>query len=109
MQVRRRLRRLSVGGGHACALTSDGTAYCWGANNVGQLGDSTTTVRAAPTQVVGGLKFSAISAGYAHTCGKTLDGSVACWGLNVAGELGESTATALRLAPRFIVLGAQTP
>ena len=96
---------LSVGGGHACALTSDGTAYCWGANNVGQLGDSTTTSRAAPTRVVGGLKFSAISAGYAHTCGKTLDGSVACWGLNVAGELGESTATALRLAPRFIVLG----
>jgi hypothetical protein len=96
---------LSVGGGHACGLTSDGTAYCWGANNVGQLGDSTTTSRAAPSRVVGGLKFSAISAGYAHTCGKTLDGSVACWGLNVAGELGDSTATALRLAPRFIVLG----
>jgi len=96
---------LTVGGGHACALTSDGTAYCWGANNAGQLGDSTTTVRTTPTKVVGGLKFSSLSAGYAHTCGKTLDGSVACWGLNLAGELGEPIATALRLAPRFIVLG----
>lgn len=98
---------LSVGGGHACALTSDGTAYCWGANNVGQVGDSTTTVRTTPTKVVGGLKFSSVSAGYAHTCGKTLDGSVACWGLNAVGELGESTTTGLRLAPRFIVLGVK--
>jgi alpha-tubulin suppressor-like RCC1 family protein len=95
---------LSVGGAHACALTADGTAYCWGDNRAGQLGDSTTTYRAEPTAVAGTTKFSSISAGYLHTCARTTDGSVACWGLNSAGELGDSTTTG-RLTPRYLVLG----
>jgi alpha-tubulin suppressor-like RCC1 family protein len=96
---------LSVGGAHACALTSDGTAYCWGANNAGQLGDSTTTVRAAPTKVAGGYKFASIAAGDVHTCGRLLaDNTVLCWGLNRFGELGDDKA-AFRISPRYIVLG----
>jgi alpha-tubulin suppressor-like RCC1 family protein len=95
---------LSVGGAHACALAADGAAYCWGDNSLGQLGDSTTTNRAEPTPVKGGLKFQSISAGYQHTCARTSDGSVACWGSNRAGELGDTGATS-RLMPRYIVLG----
>jgi hypothetical protein len=95
---------LSVGGGHACALTADGTAYCWGDNRSGQLGDSSTTNRADPTPVAGGMKFKSVSAGYLHTCARTTDGSVACWGLNRAGELGDSTTTG-RTTPRYLVLG----
>jgi alpha-tubulin suppressor-like RCC1 family protein len=96
---------LSVGGTHACALTSDGTAYCWGGNNAGQLGDSTTTTRAAPTKVAGGFKFAQIAAGDVHTCGRLLaDNSVLCWGLNRFGELGDNKA-AFRISPRYIVLG----
>jgi alpha-tubulin suppressor-like RCC1 family protein len=95
---------LTVGGGHACAITADGTAWCWGDNRAGQLGDSTTTNRADPVKVAGGLKFKAITAGYEHTCAQTLDGSLACWGLNKAGELGDSTASS-RTVPRFLVMG----
>jgi len=95
---------LSVGGTHACALTADGTAYCWGGNNAGQVGDSTTTVRAAPTKVAGGFKFVSISAGDIHTCGRLVDNSVLCWGLNRFGELGDSKAS-FRVSPRYIVLG----
>ena len=95
---------LSVGGGHACALTADGTAYCWGDNRSGQLGDSSTTNRAEPTPVAGGMKFKSGSAGYLHTCARTTDGSVACWGLNRAGEIGDSTTTG-RTTPRYLVLG----
>jgi alpha-tubulin suppressor-like RCC1 family protein len=96
--------QITVGGGHACGLTADGTAYCWGDNRAGQLGDSTTVNRADPVPVAGGLKFKAISAGYAHTCAQTMDGSVACWGLNSVGELGDSV-TGPRLVPRYVVIG----
>jgi alpha-tubulin suppressor-like RCC1 family protein len=95
---------LSVGGLHACGLTADGSAYCWGNNTQGQLGDSTTVERQAPTAVATTMKFKSISAGYGHTCGATTDGSVACWGLNRAGELGDSI-TVTRTQPRFIVTG----
>jgi alpha-tubulin suppressor-like RCC1 family protein len=97
---------LSVGGGHACALTGDGTPYCWGANNGGQLGDSTVVHRAKPTPVNTTIKFSSISAGYAHTCGISTEGRAVCWGLNRAGELGDDK-TAFSLIPRYIVTGAQ--
>ena len=32
---------LAGGIGHTCAATNDGTTWCWGANNQGQLGDGT--------------------------------------------------------------------
>lgn len=95
---------MGVGGAHACALTADGTAYCWGSNNSGQLGDSTTTTRSAPTRVAGDLRFAEISAGSQHTCGRTTAGAVACWGFNRGGELGDNTS-AFRLTPRHLVLG----
>ena len=35
----------------ACALRADGSALCWGGNEVGQVGDGTTVNRLAPTRV----------------------------------------------------------
>jgi alpha-tubulin suppressor-like RCC1 family protein len=95
---------LTVGGAHACALTAESTAYCWGLNNWGQLGDSSQTRRNSPTRVAGDLRFTQISAGFLHTCGITTAGAAACWGFNRSGELGDSTA-AFRVAPRHVVLG----
>lgn len=39
-------------GGHACALRRNGEVYCWGKNDLGQLGDGSTTQRASPVRVV---------------------------------------------------------
>jgi len=86
------------------SLTNDGTAYCWGDNRQGQLGDSTTTARTAPTAVQTELRFTSLSAGVQHTCGITTEGLLACWGRNQLGELGVSTPL-VQLTPRYVVLG----
>lgn len=98
-----RYSTISVGGLHACALRLDGTAYCWGFNGFGQLGDGTTTDRATPVQVAYEGRFRSISAGYIHTCGVTTLGEVLCWGLNEFGQLGDGTLQN-RNVPGFVAL-----
>ena len=88
-----RFVQISTGDYHTCGLTSRGTAYCWGYNGDGQLGDGTTTNSEddGPQAVIGGLKFASISAGEEHTCGLTSRGTAYCWGANTDGELGDGT------------------
>jgi alpha-tubulin suppressor-like RCC1 family protein len=94
---------LSVGYFHACGLTSDGSAYCWGDNGNGQLGatttegcvlsDGTVPCSTSPVPVEGGLTFAKLSAGYFHSCGVTAAGDGYCWGANDQDQLGNGTAT----------------
>ena len=81
-----------VGGyGHACALTTSGTAYCWGYNSGGAVGDGTQTDRASPVAVTAGMTFGAIVAGHYHTCALTLTKEAYCWGSNGSGQVGSGT------------------
>ena len=79
---------ISAGGFHTCALTKDGTAYCWGANVFGELGTGDTASRTSPAPVAGGHRFVTISAGVGHTCGVSIGGAAYCWGDNRSGQLG---------------------
>src|SRR4030095_9819368 len=88
--------QLTAGDAHTCGLTSDGSAWCWGNNDYGQLGDSSFTSRNAPVAVSTGVKFASIEAGDAHTCGLTSGGAVWCWGRNSSGQLGDGTTTSRR-------------
>ena len=73
---------LTAGGAaYAGGLTSDGTAYTWGENYFGQLGDGTTETRNSPVAVQGGLRFRSLTAGGVQTCGLTASGAAYCWGL----------------------------
>jgi hypothetical protein len=83
---------LGVGGSHTCGLARGGTAYCWGSNGVGALGDGTTSSSATPVAVSSGLTFSTIALGVGHTCGLTSSGTAYCWGLNYWGQLGTGSA-----------------
>lgn len=52
---------------HSLALKSDGTVWAWGSNNVGQLGDGTTTNRLVPVQVNGLVDATKIAVGDIHS------------------------------------------
>jgi len=84
---------IATGGSHSCAITASGTAYCWGRNAAGQLGDGTTTNRTSAVAVVGGPALTSLSGGTDHTCGLDAAGAAYCWGRNVAGQLGDGTTT----------------
>ncbi len=88
---------ISAGGNHSCAITTAEVAYCWGANDVGQLGSGSTLTTVVPVQVAGGAQggdvltgVSEITAGYFHTCALTRSetSNAYCWGLNANGQLG---------------------
>lgn len=86
-----RPRDVTSGAVHACALLADGSAYCWGQNLHGQLGDGTTQNRNTATRVAGGITFRSLEAGGALTCGFATDGTEYCWGFNQNGQLGDGT------------------
>jgi alpha-tubulin suppressor-like RCC1 family protein len=76
-----------------CARRRDGTVWCWGQNNVGQLGDGTTTQRNVPTQVSGLGDAAQLAIGPNHACAVRGDRTVWCWGQNNNYELGDGTTT----------------
>jgi alpha-tubulin suppressor-like RCC1 family protein len=63
-----------------CALTAGGAAVCWGLNQLGEVGDGTTTLRLTPVPVSTSLLFASIEASWIHTCALTAEGAAHCWG-----------------------------
>jgi alpha-tubulin suppressor-like RCC1 family protein/tRNA A-37 threonylcarbamoyl transferase component Bud32 len=102
---------VAAGGRHSCTL-SGGQAYCWGANDRGQLGDGDQETRDVPTPVVGEIELAQLSAGLAHTCGTTRGGEAYCWGAGERGQLGDATTTSrgapVRVAGRFLFRSVRT-
>src|SRR5438477_3478288 len=91
------IRSISAGADETCAVLVDTTARCWGYNNVGQIGDGTTTDRLRPVVVENGAgtgplkNVAQIAVGTSHVCALIRDGSARCWGQG--GELGDGTDT----------------
>jgi alpha-tubulin suppressor-like RCC1 family protein len=86
-------RQVSAASDHTCGVTVENVAYCWGLNHYGELGDGTTTDRARPVSVQGGLHFRVVSAGDSYSCGVTTENVAYCWGSNTYGELGDGTTS----------------
>jgi uncharacterized repeat protein (TIGR02543 family) len=89
-----------VGGGdsHSLAVSSTGRVYSWGYNNVGQLGDGTTTNKSTPTLIsFTGLQLGEtirkVSAGQFHSLAVTTNGRVYAWGNGSAGQLGNGSTS----------------
>ncbi len=97
------VQAITAGIRYTCALMTNGDVQCWGNNDLGQLGDGTTSARLTPVTVIGlADSVQSLDAGQQHTCALVHDGSVKCWGDNGHGELGDGT-TVTRLTPVAVV------
>ena len=94
--------QINAGTLHSLAVDQNGTAWAWGWNVYGQLGDGTTSNRSTPTRVLPptgqgsagtGLATARTSGGYFHSLAIGRDGNAYAWGDNQYGELGNGSAT----------------
>jgi alpha-tubulin suppressor-like RCC1 family protein len=102
---------LATGDAHNCALMSDGTARCWGLNQVYQLGATDGELHSARPLTVGASTGSVlrgathIYAGAFYSCALASNGTPLCWGGSAEGVLGPGqntdtlTPVALQTAP----------
>ncbi|MDB4955639.1 MAG: regulator of chromosome condensation [Myxococcales bacterium] len=78
--------RLSAGMHHTCVVQNDGSVWCWGRNQYGELGVATpggsrVPVRAAFSDAI------AVTGAMQSTCGIKSDGTVWCWGRVISDTL----------------------
>jgi alpha-tubulin suppressor-like RCC1 family protein len=95
-----RVKQISAGNRHACALLLDTRVVCWGSGGEGRLGYGNTNTIGddekpnqnpvnngwVPTPGMGPL--SQVAAGGSHTCAVSILGWITCWGFNGSGQLG---------------------
>jgi hypothetical protein len=78
---------ISFGAEHGCGVDVVRDVYCWGSNQLGQLGvgasalDGGIRESSAPVPVSGQLKLDRIVAASGYSCGLDTQGSLYCWGL----------------------------
>lgn len=98
--------------GTGCYLTVSGKAYCWGSNEVGQIGSAAVdsgigsgkvNVAQVPTQVdlPAGRTVTQIRVG-SRACAITDDGAVYCWGDNTNGYFAQFPAGGVYLTPQLV-------
>lgn len=84
-------RFFTFGSMHTCGLNPSGEAYCWGANDTGQLGHGGSEAKLYPEKVAmpaGVNYFTELDPGSWHTCAIGDDGNAYCWGWALDGQLG---------------------
>jgi alpha-tubulin suppressor-like RCC1 family protein len=84
--------QVSAGDFYSLAVRQNGTAWAWGFNNLGQLGDNTVVSKSSPVSVVGGFTdWCQISAGNSQSLAVRQNGTAWAWGNGASGQLGDNT------------------
>ena len=79
--------QLATGTAHTCGIVEDGSLWCWGRNDSGQLGVGDTQSSFVAQHVDDG-PWQDVSAGDQHTCALDDDGALYCWGSSSRNRLG---------------------
>ncbi len=103
--------QVDLGDAFGCALRSDGAPACWGKNDVGQLGQGSTSALSASALSVlaaDGNPLTGvfqIDTGGAHACAHLYTNRLKCWGEGTNGELGNGLtgAGASSATPRTVL------
>ena len=103
----------------SCAIYDNGSLYCWGRNDHGQLGLGSTSGREDAPQFVDfgtGRTVTTLGMGSSgsegtepnsHTCAVLDNGSLMCWGANGDGQLGIGNVSANGVwEPTFVNVGS---
>jgi alpha-tubulin suppressor-like RCC1 family protein len=97
--------QVSAGQNFSLAVRTNGTAWGWGCNDLGQLGTNSTVSRSSPVSVLGGFTdWCQISAGQDFSLGVRTNGTTWAWGCNGSGRLGDNTTVA-KSSPVSVVGG----
>lgn len=91
---------------HTCAKKSDGSLWCWGNGQYGQLGVGYSTgyeSLATPTNITDPTgTWLDISSYYKHTCAIKNDDSVYCWGFGPQGQIGDGLSNNYTYSPTHV-------
>jgi len=98
---------VTAGASHSCGLATTGSAWCWGYDGNGQLGDG-SPITEGPVAVSGGHTFTSVTAGGSQSCGVDRSGSAWCWGYGRNGQLGDGDTTSPYKYSPVAVLGGHT-
>ncbi len=101
---------LAGGGYHSLLLDPQGTAWAWGANWLGQLGNGTRSADREQIEAVQGLDgVKSLAAGYWHNLALKSDGTVWAWGADTFGQLGNGPPVYPPGLPPLPDMGSPTP
>ena len=91
--------KVSLGGYHSSAITSEKRIFTWGGGHYGQLGNGNTIDINVPEDITGNFNLNIseiitlVSLGEYHSSAITSEGRIFTWGSNGAGQLGDGTTT----------------
>ncbi len=95
---------IHLDGSSTCAVLTDDTVSCWGANFFGQLGDGTTSSSSTPVAVPGLTGVEHLDVSQSGACAIKSDDTLWCWGSNVYYAMQQPSTTSFLNTPTQITL-----
>ncbi len=97
-------RSVAAGGAHSCGVKTNGSAWCWGYNGSGEVGDGTSdNSRLRPVRVGTATTWTSVTAGEIHSCGTRSNNTAWCWGDNRDGQIGSGGLTSEYVTPTKVL------
>ena len=103
---------VTAGYNYTCATRTNRALWCWGQNDVGQLGlgwyyEGPGAGNPDPEQVISpaAAGWATITAGESHACAIRTGGTLWCWGWNDRGQLGIGSQAYFNDLPQQVTCG----